>query len=208
MRKFLASLAAVVLTTSVACAQSPFSDVPRDHWAYDAVTDLAQRGLLIGYPDGTIMYTEKIFNEFWGWALPNGGLPRTTGYALMKAKESYSTSYWSGYDRKGTMQTTHFGVPWMKIPLTFAARPAAAAAVAAAAFSAPQQLTAGTYSTSVTLDASRYTIDRQTAAGFDLVRVEGLELSGAEGPLLPATELRLPLPADAQVWLKPGKATV
>ena len=81
-----------------------------------------------------------------------------------------------------------------------ALRPATAAAVAAAtAFSAPQQLTAGTYSTSVTLDASRYTVDHQTAAGFDLVRVEGLELSGAEGPMLPATELRLPLPADAQV---------
>jgi hypothetical protein len=53
MKKSLASLAAVVLTASVACAQAPFSDVPRDHWAYDSVNTLAQRGLVIGYPDGT-----------------------------------------------------------------------------------------------------------------------------------------------------------
>jgi hypothetical protein len=27
-----------------------FSDVPKDHWAYEAVTDLKARGILIGYP--------------------------------------------------------------------------------------------------------------------------------------------------------------
>jgi hypothetical protein len=27
-----------------------FSDVPKTHWAYEAVTDLKQRGILIGYP--------------------------------------------------------------------------------------------------------------------------------------------------------------
>lgn len=40
--------AAVVLASS-----NPFSDVPADHWAYDAVTQLAAVGLVEGYPDGT-----------------------------------------------------------------------------------------------------------------------------------------------------------
>jgi hypothetical protein len=34
-------------------AQGAFSDVPSDHWAYDAVQELAQSGIIIGYPDGT-----------------------------------------------------------------------------------------------------------------------------------------------------------
>lgn len=36
-----------------AFAQGPFADVPTDHWAYQAVNDLQQRGILLGYPDGT-----------------------------------------------------------------------------------------------------------------------------------------------------------
>ncbi len=30
-----------------------FADTPTNHWAYDAVQDLAKRGIVIGYPDGT-----------------------------------------------------------------------------------------------------------------------------------------------------------
>ncbi|MGQ9764748.1 MAG: S-layer homology domain-containing protein [Armatimonadota bacterium] len=30
-----------------------FMDVPRDHWAYDAIDQLQRDGILIGYPDGT-----------------------------------------------------------------------------------------------------------------------------------------------------------
>lgn len=29
---------------------APFPDVPRDHWAYDAVEQLRKMGILIGYP--------------------------------------------------------------------------------------------------------------------------------------------------------------
>jgi hypothetical protein len=56
MRKLIAGMttaAAVVSGVVSAHAQAPFADVPRDHWAYDAVNTLAQRGLIIGYPDGT-----------------------------------------------------------------------------------------------------------------------------------------------------------
>jgi len=33
--------------------QNPFDDVQMGHWAYDAVTSLARRGIFTGYPDGT-----------------------------------------------------------------------------------------------------------------------------------------------------------
>ncbi|MDZ7801706.1 MAG: S-layer homology domain-containing protein [Trueperaceae bacterium] len=34
-------------------AQSPFDDVPSNHWAEDAVTRIADLGIVIGFPDGT-----------------------------------------------------------------------------------------------------------------------------------------------------------
>ena len=36
-----------------AAAANPFSDVPADHWAYDAVAQLAADGVIEGYGDGT-----------------------------------------------------------------------------------------------------------------------------------------------------------
>jgi hypothetical protein len=39
-----------VLLSSIALAQP--SDVPPDHWAYEAVIDLANKGYVLGYPDG------------------------------------------------------------------------------------------------------------------------------------------------------------
>ncbi len=44
------------LTLSIAVptfAAEPFSDVPQDHWAYSAVSELADAGLVTGYEDGT-----------------------------------------------------------------------------------------------------------------------------------------------------------
>src|ERR1700677_1546437 len=34
-------------------AVTPFPDVPENHWAYQALAQLAQDGLITGYPDGT-----------------------------------------------------------------------------------------------------------------------------------------------------------
>ena len=48
---FLALVLAVVF--SVPAIAAPFPDVPSNHWAYDAVNELASKGLIIGYPDGT-----------------------------------------------------------------------------------------------------------------------------------------------------------
>jgi len=56
MRKVGYVLCALLLTAvafAPALAQQPFSDVPTNHWAYNAVNDLAEQGLLEGYPDGT-----------------------------------------------------------------------------------------------------------------------------------------------------------
>lgn len=41
-------------------AANPFSDVPRGHWAYDAVTQLAADGVIEGYGDGTFLGNRNI----------------------------------------------------------------------------------------------------------------------------------------------------
>ncbi len=47
-----AALVVGAASTTFAAA-NPFSDVPADSWAYDAVTTLANDGVIDGYPDGT-----------------------------------------------------------------------------------------------------------------------------------------------------------
>jgi len=49
----LAGVVAAMAFARPALAQGPFADVPTDHWAYDAVNELASRGIVNGYPDGT-----------------------------------------------------------------------------------------------------------------------------------------------------------
>lgn len=52
----IVSLILVVIALAIAApvfADGAFSDVPQDHWAYDAVNTLASAGLVQGYPDGT-----------------------------------------------------------------------------------------------------------------------------------------------------------
>ncbi len=55
MRKIavLAAIVAVAALAAPAFSQTnPFMDVPMNHWAYDAIGQLAAHGILSGYPDG------------------------------------------------------------------------------------------------------------------------------------------------------------
>jgi len=53
MKKLIAvSLLAVLLVAPVFAQANPAKTVPFDHWAYDAVQQLVDKGIIIGYPDG------------------------------------------------------------------------------------------------------------------------------------------------------------
>lgn len=43
----------IVAAGTAQAAQNPFSDVPKGHWAYDAIATLAENGVINGYGDGT-----------------------------------------------------------------------------------------------------------------------------------------------------------
>lgn len=59
-----AVLAAMTMSaTTVFAASNPFKDLPKDHWAYDAVTMLAEDGVLQGYGDGSFQ-GDKLMNRY------------------------------------------------------------------------------------------------------------------------------------------------
>ena len=64
MKKTLVSALTTALVVGAAsttfAAANPFSDVPADSWAYDAVAQLAQDGVINGYGDGTFRGENEI----------------------------------------------------------------------------------------------------------------------------------------------------
>ena len=58
MKKFVMTLMVALITcmaSVVFAAANPFNDVPADHWAYDAVTNLVSNGIISPSADGTFM---------------------------------------------------------------------------------------------------------------------------------------------------------
>src|SRR2546426_9106775 len=54
MRTLAVSVAALLVLAVVSPAfAQPFADVPTDHWAFDAIAELAAKGIIEGFPDGT-----------------------------------------------------------------------------------------------------------------------------------------------------------
>ena len=62
-KTFLSALSTALMigaASSVFAAANPFEDVPADHWAYDAVAQLAADGIIEGYGDGTFRGQQEI----------------------------------------------------------------------------------------------------------------------------------------------------
>ena len=57
MQKFFITILAALLVGGLATAQS-FPDIPAGHWAGDAVEEIADLGIVIGFPDGTFRGNE------------------------------------------------------------------------------------------------------------------------------------------------------
>ena len=55
LKKHIALAIAAVLSLALVAPvfAQPFADVPGEHWAFDAIAELAAKGILEGYPDGT-----------------------------------------------------------------------------------------------------------------------------------------------------------
>ncbi len=64
MNRIIVSLSAALLISSAAFAQT-YPEVPTGHWAYDAIEELSNDGIIKGYPDGTYKGNRNLTrNEF------------------------------------------------------------------------------------------------------------------------------------------------
>ena len=76
IQKLTTLLNGVAGTNMKADRTTLFPDVPSNHWAYEAVSDLSRRGLVEGYPDGTFggdrLLTRYEFAEIIYRAIQNG----------------------------------------------------------------------------------------------------------------------------------------
>ena len=76
IQKLTALLNGLAGTNMKADRSTLFPDVPNNHWAYAAVSDLSRRGLVEGYPDGTFggdrMMTRYEFAQIVYRAIQNG----------------------------------------------------------------------------------------------------------------------------------------
>jgi S-layer family protein len=94
MRRFFwIGVLAVLVGSGLALAADdsldPHSYVPREHWAYDAVQQLAQRGIFTGFPDrtgsGRPVYTRYQFAQFTRTMLRGVSFAAGTGRRLWKS---------------------------------------------------------------------------------------------------------------------------
>ncbi len=58
MRNFNKAVIAILLASTLSCVHAQtkaklYSDVPVNHWAYKAIEDLTEKGLIVGFPNGT-----------------------------------------------------------------------------------------------------------------------------------------------------------
>lgn len=59
-KKVVILLAGLLTVLSMGFGAAQFSDMPAGHWATEAVQQLAAKGVLVGYPDGTFRGTETL----------------------------------------------------------------------------------------------------------------------------------------------------
>ena len=61
-----------------AIAANPFMDVPMNHWAYDAIGQLAASGVVNGYPDATFKGNQPMtrYEAASAIAVPSTSPPR------------------------------------------------------------------------------------------------------------------------------------
>ena len=82
MKKTVISALTAALVVGAAsttfAATNPFTDVPQGHWAYDAVAQLAQDGVIDGYGDSTFQGDKNITRYEMAQMVAKAPWPRRT----------------------------------------------------------------------------------------------------------------------------------
>lgn len=90
MNRIIVSLGAALLISSAAFAQT-YPDVPTGHWAYDAIAELSNDGIVKGYPDGTYKGNRNLTRYEFALALRDALATLKSRMAALEAKSAVVT---------------------------------------------------------------------------------------------------------------------
>ena len=51
---------AMIIASAAAVSAAPFNDIPSSHWAYEAVTSMAEKGIIEGFPDNSFKGNQNL----------------------------------------------------------------------------------------------------------------------------------------------------
>ncbi len=101
MKKWLTfTLAVVVFLAAIPAAGATvrFSDVPRTHWAYEAITAMAEKGVIQGYKDGTFRPNNRITRaEFAKIMIAAAGIDITSANQVRQTFADVNRNHWAFY---------------------------------------------------------------------------------------------------------------
>lgn len=99
----------LMLMVSIVFAKS-FSDLPENHWAYEAINEMMEKGILNGYPDGTFLPSKNVTRaEFAKILVLSLELKEDTNTPFEDVKEDFwgydyikiASKYLAGYEANG-----------------------------------------------------------------------------------------------------------
>ena len=101
MKRVLSVLLCTLLVLTmipVASAKSGFRDVPRNHWAYEAIMEMAERGIIKGYEDGTFRPNSHITRaEFAKIMIAAAGIDITSVNKVKQTFADVDRDHWAFY---------------------------------------------------------------------------------------------------------------
>ncbi len=96
------TIAAITATAAVTAQAAQFTDIGPDHWAYNSVTKMAERGVFSGYEDGTFrpgqaMTHEEFVKTIVEYVAPNSVTPKGADYRQVVTDDPTNPQYWTNH---------------------------------------------------------------------------------------------------------------
>lgn len=94
---FLAVIMVFAIVPFASAANKSFSDVPRNHWAYKAIMDMAERGIIDGYTDGRFRPNNKVTRAEFAKIMIAAADVEIDRRSVKQTFEDVPRSHWSFY---------------------------------------------------------------------------------------------------------------
>ena len=96
------AVAAITATAAITAQAAQFSDISPDHWAYNSVTKMAERGVFSGYEDGTFRHGQAMTHEEFvktivEYVAPNSVTPKGADYQQVATDDPTNPQYWTNH---------------------------------------------------------------------------------------------------------------